>query len=492
MKRLQLVSLVLAAACTFATGCVSNPSTGGKSVGVGGLEGEKKTVQKHHQEIVKALGLYDDQALQEYVNVVGQRLAQASDLPNEEFRFYILDDAAINAFVTGCCNVYVNRGLLVNLNSEAELAGVIGHEIGHITARHPARRQARGVAASLGAMAAAILTGSNALGQLANIGAQAWMMGYGRENEMEADRLGLKYMVKAGYDPESLGGVFVMFQNGEKFERQRAAAEGREPRLYHGVFSSHPSPDQREIQAAKGAANIKGAPPDGWLERRDEYLTTLNGIAYGSSKAQGIVRDNRFYHADMGITVAFPRGWTIENMRDRLLAFTPKKDALIQVTIDAKPEKQAPREFLLTKLKGQSVFKGEPLTGSDDMEGYTAVTRSGSPIDNGLGPVRWAVMYRGQSVYIFAGASRSAMNDVPEVDGLIKSTALTLRGLRPAEFPLTEPYRIKVVKATPQTDIKAYAADMPEDEFKKETLELINALYPNKKPAPGQLFKIVE
>jgi predicted Zn-dependent protease len=84
------------------------------------------------------------------------------------------------------------------------------------------------------------------------------------------------------------------------------------------------------------------------------------------------------------------------------------------------------------------------------------------------------------------------MNGVPEVDGLIKSTALTLRGLRPAEFPLTEPYRIKVVKATAQTDIKAYAADMPEDEFKRETLELINALYPNKKPAPGQLFKIVE
>jgi predicted Zn-dependent protease len=493
MKRLQLITLALAVAATFAAGCVSNPSTGGKSVGVGGLEGEKKTVQKNHQEIVKALGLYDDQAMQEYVNIVGQRLAQASDLPNEEFHFYVLDDANINAFVTGCCNVYVNRGLLVNLNSESELAGVIGHEIGHITARHPARRQARGMAASLGAMAAAILTGSNAVGQLANIGAQAWMQGYGRENEMESDRLGMKYMVKAGYNPESIGRVFQMFQAGEKFERQRAAAEGREPRLYHGVFSSHPSPDQREVQAAKGAANIKGdAPAEGWIERRDEYLQAINGIAYGSSKAQGIVRDNRFYHADMGITVAFPRGWTIENMRDRLLAFTPKKDALIQITIEPRPEKQAPREFMLTKLKGQSVFKGEALQGDDGMEGYTALTRSGSPIDNGLGPVRWAVMYRGQSAYIFAGASRSAMNGVPEVDGLIKSTTLTLRGLRPAEFPLTEPYRIKVVKATPQSDLVAYAAEMPEDKFKKETLELINAMYPNKKPAPGQLFKIVE
>ena len=257
-------------------------------------------------------------------------------------------------------------------------------------------------------MAAAILTGSNAIGQLANIGAQAWMSGYGRENEMEADRLGMKYMVKAGYNPESIGNVFTMFQAGEKFERQRAAEEGREPRLYHGVFSSHPSPDQRAVQAAKGAANIKDAPPEGWLVRHDEYLTTINGIAYGTSKAQGVVRDNRFYHADMGITVAFPRGWTIENQRDRLLAFTPKKDAVMQVMIDAKPDKQAPREFLLTKLKGQSTFKGEPLTTADG-EGYTVVARSGSPIDNGTGPVRWAVIYRGQSAFIFAGASRSAL-----------------------------------------------------------------------------------
>ena len=491
MNRTRLIPLLITAICVFAAGCGSNPATGGKNVVLGSWEGEKKTTQKNHQEIVKALGLYDDQATQEYVQIVGARMALASDLPNEEFKFFVIDDEAINAFTTGCCNVYVNRGLLVNLNSEAELAGVLGHEIGHVTARHPARRQTRGMAASLGAMAAAILTGSNAIGQLANIGAAAWMSGYGRENEMEADRLGLKYMVKAGYNPESIGKVFNVFQAGEKFERQRAAAEGREPRLYHGVFSSHPSPDERAVQAAKGAANIKDAPPNGWIERHDEYLTTINGIAYGSSKAQGIVRDNRFYHADMGITVAFPRGWTIENQRDRLIAFTPKKDAMMQIMIDAKPEKQAPREFLLSKLKGQSVFKGEPLT-ADGNEGYTVVTRSGSPIDNGLGPVRWVVMYRGQSAFIFAGASRSALDGVPEVDGLIKSTALTLRGLKPSEFPLAEPYRIKVVKATDKTDLSDYAQDMPEDKFKKETLELINAMYPNKEPKSGQLFKIVE
>jgi predicted Zn-dependent protease len=257
------------------------------------------------------------------------------------------------------------------------------------------------------------------------------------------------------------------------------------------VFSSHPSPDDRAVQAAKGTAKVLDTPAGGWIERHDEYLKTINGIAYGSSKAQGIVRDNRFYHADMGITVAFPRGWTIDNLRDRLLAFTPNKDAVMQITIEPRPEKQATREFLLSKVAGASVFNGKGIT-VDGNEGYSLVTRNGSPIDNGAGPVRWAVVYRGQSAFVFAGASRSALNGVPEADGLIRSVTETLRGLRPSEFPLAEPYRVKIIEAKQGTSISQYASEMPEDKYKQETLELINAMYPKKQPQPGQLFKIVE
>jgi predicted Zn-dependent protease len=492
MKRTRLFIMTAVALTSFAlASCATNPATGDQNVVLGSMKGEKSRVLETHNAIVQALGLYDDQAVQEYVNAVGQKIALVSDLPEEEFKFFVIDDGAINAFTTGCCNVYVNRGLLVNLNSEAELVAVLGHEIGHVTARHPARRQARGVAAALGALAAAVLTGNSAISQLANIGAQAWMMGYGRENEMEADRLGLVYAVRAGYQPEAMGRVFDMFRAGERFERDRARAENREPRLYHGVFSSHPSPDDRAIQAAKGTAKVSETPAGGWIERHDEYLKTINGIAYGSSKAQGIVRDNRFYHADMGITVAFPRGWNIENMRDRLLAFSPNKDSIMQITIDKRPEKQASREFLLSKLQGASVFNGKAIT-VDGNEGYTLLTRSGSPIDNGAGPVRWSVVYRGQSAFLFAGASRSAMSGMPEADGLIRSVTETLRGLRPSEFPLAEPYRVKIIEAKDTTRIADYVEDMPVDKYKKESLELINALYPNKQPRPGQLFKIVE
>ena len=453
---------------------------------------ESETSRKAHTEIIKAYGVYDDQSLQDYVSEIGQRVAKQSDLPANEFKFLVLDDDSINAFTTGCCYVYVHRGLLQNLNSEAELASVLGHEVAHVTARHPQKRQTQGVLASVLAAGAAIATGSSAVAQLANVGAGAWMQGYGRENELEADRLGLKFAAKAGYRPEAMADTFEMFKRGESFEIARARAEGREPRIYHGLFSSHPTPDARVIQAAKGSAKLEQGPPGGWVDNRDEYLKKIDGMVYGSSRVQGIVRDNRFYHADLGITIAFPRGWTVENQRDRLLAYTVSKDTIMQITVKEVPPSQGPREFLLTQLRGASVTGGEQLT-SNGMDGYSVITTNGSPLDGGAGPVRWIVLYRGRSAYVFAGASKSSRGTTPEADKLFQSVAQTMRSLKPAEFPLAEPYRIRVKQAaTDNTDLGAYAASIPVEKYQKEELLLMNGLYPDKKIKAGMLYKVVE
>src|SRR5690606_21105973 len=153
---------------------------------------------------------------------------------------------------------------------------------------------------------------------------------------------------------------------------------------------------------------------------------------YGSSRVQGIVRDNRFYHATMGITMAFPRGWNVENMRDRIIAYTRNRDSIVQVTLEPHPPAQAPREFLLTRLKGASVAHGEAIE-SNGMQGYTVVTRNGSPLDGGKGPVRWVTLYNNAGgAFVFAGASRTSLNSRPEADGVVLSVAQTTRGLRPA------------------------------------------------------------
>ncbi|MBU6377163.1 MAG: M48 family metalloprotease [Gammaproteobacteria bacterium] len=452
---------------------------------------ESSSSRKAHEQILKAYGVYADQALQDYVSEVGQRVARQSSMPDEEWKFVVLDDDSLNAFTTGCCFVYLHRGLLLQLNSEAELAAVLGHEIAHVTAKHPQKRMTRGVLASLAAAAAAIATNSGAVADLANLGANAWMQGYGRDNELEADRIGLQYSTRAGYRPEAMGEVFEMFRRGERFEIDRARAEGREPRIYHGLFSSHPTPDARAVQAAKTSARLDTGPPGGWVENRERYMRAIDGLTYGSSRAQGIVRENRLYHAELGITVAFPRAWTVENQRDALVAYTPSKDTLMQITLKDYPPTQGPREFLLSQLRGASLAGGEAIE-VNGMQGYSVRTTAGSPLDNGAGPVRWTVLYRGKSAYLFAGASRSSRGGVPEADGLFLSVAETLRSLKPAEYPLAEPYRLRIRTAAADTRLEDYAAAMPVEKYQKEELLLINGLYPDRKLQPGDFYKVVE
>jgi len=452
---------------------------------------EVEAARRQYQEITRFYGVYEDQTVQDYVNAIGQRVARHSDMPDMEWHFTVLDDGSINAFTTGGGYVYVFRGLLAYMNSEAELAGVIGHEIAHVTRRHVAKGQGRSVMANVLAMGAAILTGNSAVADLANIGAAAWVQGYGREAESEADRYGMQYMVRAGYDPLAMGAMFQTLKAQETFEMASARAEGREPRVYHGVFSDHPAPDARAAAAARNAAQITETPEGGFVTNRNTYMQAIDGMAFGTSRAQGVVRDNRFYHAEMGITMGFPHGWIIENHRDRIMAYTSNQESIMQVTVEPRPENKSPREFLITQLKGKSLAGGESLS-INGMDGYAVLTRDGSPLDNGAGPIRYMVLYRGSSAFVFAGASRSARNGKPEADGIFQSIAGTMRDLKPAEFPLAEPYRIKAVRATDKTRLADYADDIPAEKYRVEELELINSVYPKKKLPVGEYIKVVE
>jgi predicted Zn-dependent protease len=487
----RTLAALAACAVALAAGCATNPETGSHHVVFSTVKGEQENSRRIHEEIKKFYGLYQDQALQDYVQMVGTRVARNTPIADWDFKFFVLDDDSLNAFTTGGGYVYVHRGLLAYLNSEAQLAAVLGHEIGHDVARHPARGQARGVMLGVGAIATAILTGNAALAEMADLGATAWMQGYGREMESEADRLGLEYAARTGYRPQAMGETMKVFKSQEAFELARARDEGRDPNVYHGVFSDHPAPDDRVVQATLGAANITEVPRGGWVDNRDAYLKAIDGLPFGSSREQGIVRDNRFYHAGMKLTMAFPKGWAVQNERDRLLIFTKKKESLMQVTLEKRPEKKSPREFLLSRLRGADVARGDTLA-VNGMEGYALITRSGSPLDAGAGPVRWAVLYRGTQAFVFGAASRSSEAGAPLDDGVFMSSIETMRDMRPAEYPLAEPYRLRIIQATEKTKLEDYVKDMPVEKFKKEELELLNGMYPKGEPKPGDIIKVVE
>jgi predicted Zn-dependent protease len=450
---------------------------------------EVKLGREQHQRIVAEMGVYDDDALQAYVTELGRKLAMKSDRPKLEWTFTVVDTEDVNAFALPGGFIYISRGILPYLNSEAELAAVLGHEIGHVTAFHGVKRQTRGTLANLGAAAAAILTGQQIVGDLANVAGAAWVSGYGRDQELEADRIGAELLARTGYDPEAMIRVVASLKAQESAEVRRAKAEGRRARVYHGVFASHPDNDRRLREAVKAAGQVEGR-ATGQDQGREVYLRKVEGVAVGTSRAQGVVRGSRFYHADMGITMAFPAGWNVENEKERLLAVAPDRNAVVQVTVGPVPPKaETPRKFLVAVTGGGASLGNAQELEINGMPAFTAVLR-GTQTPFGLRPSRVVIIQYNNQYFRIDGASRGGVA-VPEADRLILSAAQTFRRLREAEFALAEPDRLKVVKAAPGMTMAGLASASPLKEYPEETLRLYNGFFPAGEPTPGTLVKTV-
>jgi len=484
----RVLAVILLASAAL-SGCAVNPVSGRPDLVMSSEQDEIERARQLHPVILQQFGgAFDDPQLQQYVNDVGQRVAKVSHRPHLQYTFTVIDSNDINAFTTGGGFVYITRGIMAYLNSEAELAAVLGHEIGHVTARHAVRQQTQGTLAGVGAAAVGIFTGSADLANLANYAGTALVRGYGRDMELEADQLGAEYLERVGWDASNMIDVVRLLKNQELFEIEQARRENREPRVYHGVFSTHPDNDTRLREVIESARKVAKAgdksPPN-----RDAYLERLAGLPFGSSRAQGVVRDNRFYHADLGFTIAFPTGWNVENTSDRLVAISPGKDSFIQMSTQAPPPNTTPRDFLARLLAQTSSSNAEELN-VNGLQGYTAVVRSAkTPV--GQGPVRVAVIYYNNLAYLFQAASRSSSGK-PTADPLIMSSVKTFRRLKSNEFALAEPRKIKLVRAAQGTQVESLAKSSPFEDYAVERLRLLNDLYPNKEPRPGQYVKVVE
>ncbi len=229
------------------SGCAVNPATGEQDLVLMSEQSEIALGRKTNKEVLQHYIVYDSPELQAYVNEVGQKLAMNSHRNNLIYRFTVLDSRDVNAFALPGGYIFITRGLLAYLNSEAELAAVLGHEIGHVTARHAVRQYSAAQITGIGtALASIFIPGMNQVGsQLMQVMGSAFLRGYGREHELEADKLGAEYVARTDYDAESMLDVIQVLKDQETFESQQAEAEGREPRIYHGLFSTHPDHDTR-------------------------------------------------------------------------------------------------------------------------------------------------------------------------------------------------------------------------------------------------------
>lgn len=314
--------------------CATNPATGGSMLSLVSEEQEIEIGQEYKEQIPAQMGLYEDENLQAYVDSVGQKLAAVSERPNIPWSFQVVDDPVINAFALPGGPVYLARGIIAHFNTEAEMASVLGHEIGHITARHAVEQISRQQLAQIGLVAGMVAVPElQQFGDVLSGGLGLLFLKYGRDDESQSDMLGYRYMTRAGYDPQ---GAVEMF---EILERQREASGSALPEWQ----SSHPDPGNR-VEAARQRIAEGGDP--GGVVRRQEYLHRIDGLVYGPDPRQGYFRDDRFIHPDMRFRMDFPAQWQRQNTPMAVQAMSPDQDAMLQLTLapDRTPA-QAAQEF---------------------------------------------------------------------------------------------------------------------------------------------------
>jgi predicted Zn-dependent protease len=484
LKRLALYA-ALPAITALVPACATNPVTGNSDFVLLSEEQEISLGRQANTRILKETPVYADPQLEQLVQQVGEELASHSHRPELFYRFTVLDSTAINAFALPGGYIYITRGLLAYLNSEAELAAVLGHEIGHVAARHSIRQQSTAaVTGILGAVVSAS-TGAQGADTLSNMASTAIIRGYGRDHELEADRLGAEYMAKSGYDPNAMLEVVGVLKNQEAFETLVAEKEGRQANVYHGLFSTHPDNDAR-FQEVVNAAQLYRTGTSNRVNR-ESFLHTLDGLTFGDSSREGIIRGNRFYHEPLDFTLTFPENWRIENQAEKILAISPDNDGLIQMSITDLNKRITPKQFMEQRMQLKNLRQGSTFK-NGGLEGYTAIADSNTTF--GTRAVRYVVIYRGTSAYIFAAAAKSK-GDSRRFDGDILGTARSFRSLTAADKPYAREKIITVIHPSTGASYASLAAKSPITNYPEMQLRLLNDAYPEGEPETSQLIKVV-
>lgn len=469
-------------------GCATNPVTGRADFVLMTESQELALGRQTAQELANVFPPYPNDALQRYVQSLGERLAAVSHRPGLIYRFSVVDSPSVNAFALPGGYIYITRGLLAYLNGETELAAVLGHEIGHVTARHGVRQASAAQAAQVGTMLGAIffpILRTDVAGGLVNLLGTALLRGYGREMELEADRLGAIYLDRVSKPPGALLDVLSLLEDHQRVEVAQAQAEGREPQTYHGVFSTHPATYTRLSEATSAGAEL-GVD----LARREDmasrraFLERIEGMTFGESAAEGVLRHGQFLHQDMGFAFTVPAGWRLDNRPDRVLMTAPGGAAVMQMGAEELSQRMAPRDFMLREMRlGRLSAEGD--ISSPGIPGHSAV----AAIDGEQ--MRVNVLFLDNRAFYFIGSVRDPAR-IAELDARFLETARSFRRLAEAEREDAAPLRIRLHIADRDTTIARLAAASPLGARAEVQLRLLNDLYPSGEPLAGQILKIVE
>ena len=472
---------VLALVLLALAGCTTNPATGDSAFTLFMSPSDEARVgaQEHPKILARFGGAYDDPRVGGYVAEIGGRLVANSEMPGLPFTFTVLNSPEVNAFALPGGYVYVTRGLVALANSEAELAAVIGHEIGHVVARHTAQRYSQAVAAGVGAALLGAVVGGDAQ-QLAQLGSELYLAGFSREQEFQADELGVRYLRNAGYDSFAMAGFL------ENLIRNKALQEKilEDDLPDADFFSTHPNtPDRVARAAAAGAPGVV---------RRDALLRNVAGLVFDDDPAQGLVRGRRFSHPDLELTFEAPPGFRLTNTQQAVYA-RQRNTALIRFDAARRDESHPDPRIYLTEIWAPRIRLSnvERIT-IGDLPAATASARVSGTLDDYRGPLdaRFvAVQFPGNKLYRLLFLSQPNRTTGLATD--FQRMTFSLRSLSKSEIAQLVPLTVEVLDVRPGSTTESLASGLPFADLKVERFRVLNGFDPGDQPVPGEKVKII-
>ena len=479
-KQIALSALSVAAAVTLAA-CATNPATGESEFSLMSEAQEVQLGKEMDPQIRQQMGVYQDAELQRYVSEVGLRLARASERPSLPWQFTVVDEPAVNAFALPGGFIYITRGIMAYLHDEEQLAGVLGHEIGHVTARHSAQQYTQQTSAGIGLTLLSIFVPEARPFQgVAETAFGLLFLKHGRDDELQADRLGVRYTAEAGWDPAGVAGMLRTLQ--------RLDAASGSNRGVPNFLSTHPAPGDRVqrvmtfVQELPVAVGTAGRPAD-----EAEYQRIIDGIVFGDSPSDGIVRGNQFLHPELRLALQFPQGWEIQNSPQQVAAKAPDRDnfMVLQLVPNASGSIQQIAQATMASA-GFRQIEGEPasLNGLDAYVGTYQATAQ----DVGNVVAVAAHIVHNRNVYLLAGLAPAGQ--FQGVQAQFANSIKSFRELSASQAADIRPNRVDIhtVRAG---DTWGAISKRGGGLVTAETLAIMNGYEPNQQPSTGDRIKIV-
>jgi predicted Zn-dependent protease len=459
--------------------CAINPVTGKRELSLISESAEIEMGKAADAEISGQYGLYRDPALEGYIEQVGRSLVPHTHRPQLGYHFAVIDDPVVNAFAAPGGYVYVTRGLLASVGSEAELAAVLGHELGHISARHSVRQMSQLIIVQLGlGLGSALSKDFAKIAGFAGVGIQLLFLKFSRDDERQADALGVDYARNTGYNPAEM---VVFFESLQKMGDLSGA------RPLPGFLSTHPLTKDRirDVRALVAAGDESR-----WV-RRDAYLKRIDNIVYGEDPRQGYVEGNAFYHPGMEFTFQFPAGWKVRNTASKVILNSPDSRAAFWLQAEQSAEElPAYARKKLAEIEGGRLIQDRSLT-INGMAAYNQTVDLAGQDPSQSRPLRARLSYIRKNAFIFVLGGLSAVSDFDRREPEFEKTVRSFTPLRDPARLSRNPRRLRIIRADGRRTLESLlrAEGVAGDLWPR--LAVSNEMALSETPAAGRLLKVV-